>query len=201
MESEQTTPVDSTKDVVRSSVKVPEFDKHLKKVGEHIGRNVVEITIKMKTIVRKPLMIKIFLLGFVFNSNIFRFIFIYVFVNIRRSDWQSLSLFFVCSVVLEFCSMSISVLLLVFNFVFVQGSVCFISVEYMLFRFSWNLGHSFVFKFINFAISFCIYLLECCPGVFCLLFVLHLHIFRSHIAFNNFSRFWESYIFSEFYKL
>ena len=41
----------SIKDVVRSSVKVPEFDKHLKKAGGHIGRNVVEITIKMKTIV------------------------------------------------------------------------------------------------------------------------------------------------------
>ena len=53
------TPVDSIKDVVRSSVKVPEFDKHLKKAGGHIGRNVVEITIKMKTIVWKPLMIKI----------------------------------------------------------------------------------------------------------------------------------------------
>ena len=52
-------PVDSIKDVVRSSVKVPEFDKHLKKVGGHIGRNVVEITIKMKTIVKKTLMIKI----------------------------------------------------------------------------------------------------------------------------------------------
>ena len=33
--------------------------KHLKKAEEHIGRNVVEITIEMKTIVRKPLMIKI----------------------------------------------------------------------------------------------------------------------------------------------
>ena len=51
--------MDSIKDVVRSSVKVPEFDKHLKKAGGHIGRNVVEIAIKMKTIVRKPLMIKI----------------------------------------------------------------------------------------------------------------------------------------------
>ena len=58
-ESEQVTLVDSIKDVVRSSVKVPEFDKHLKKAGGHIGRNVVEITIKMETIVRKPLMIKI----------------------------------------------------------------------------------------------------------------------------------------------
>ena len=34
-------------------------NKHLKKAGGHIGRNVVEITIKMKTIVQKPLMIKI----------------------------------------------------------------------------------------------------------------------------------------------
>ena len=38
----------------RGSVKVP--DKHQKKEGGHIGRNVVEIEIK--TIVRKPLMIK-----------------------------------------------------------------------------------------------------------------------------------------------
>ena len=52
-------PVDSIKDVVRSSVKVPEFDQHPKKAGGHIDRNVVKITIKMKTIVRKPLMIKI----------------------------------------------------------------------------------------------------------------------------------------------
>ena len=42
--------VDTIKDVVRSSVKVLESDKHLKKAGRHIGRNVVEI--KMKTIVR-----------------------------------------------------------------------------------------------------------------------------------------------------
>ena len=32
--------------------------QHLQKVGGHIGRNVEEITIKMKTIVRKSLMIK-----------------------------------------------------------------------------------------------------------------------------------------------
>ena len=51
-------PVDSIKDVVRSFVKVAEFDKHLK-AGGHIGWNVVEITIKMKTIVQKLLMIKI----------------------------------------------------------------------------------------------------------------------------------------------
>ena len=37
---------------------VPRFDKHLKKAGGHIGRNVMEITIKINTIVRKPLMIK-----------------------------------------------------------------------------------------------------------------------------------------------
>ena len=43
-ESEQANPVDSIKDVVRSSVKVPEFDKHLKRAGGHIGRNVEEIT-------------------------------------------------------------------------------------------------------------------------------------------------------------
>ena len=58
MESEQATPMDSIKGVVQSSVKVPEFDKHLKKAGGHIGQNVVEITTKMKTIVQKPLMIK-----------------------------------------------------------------------------------------------------------------------------------------------
>ena len=51
-------PVDSIKDVVLSSVKVPEFDKHLKKAGWHIGRNVVEIAMKMKAIVRKPIMKK-----------------------------------------------------------------------------------------------------------------------------------------------
>ena len=53
MESEHATPVDSIKEVVQSSLKVPEFDKHLKKAGGHIGRNIVEITIKMKTIVWK----------------------------------------------------------------------------------------------------------------------------------------------------
>ena len=58
MESEQVTPVILIKDVVQSSVKVTEFDKHLKKARGHIGQNVVEITIKMKTIVWKPLMIK-----------------------------------------------------------------------------------------------------------------------------------------------
>ena len=37
-----------------------QFDKkYLKKAGGHTGRNVVNITIKMKTIVRKPSMIKI----------------------------------------------------------------------------------------------------------------------------------------------
>ena len=53
------TSVDSIKDVVRSSVKVPKFNKHLKKAKGHIDRNVADITIKIKTIVRKPLMIKI----------------------------------------------------------------------------------------------------------------------------------------------
>ena len=52
-------PVDSLKDEVQSSMKFLEFNKLLKKAGGHIDRNVVEITIKLKTIVRKPLMIKI----------------------------------------------------------------------------------------------------------------------------------------------
>ena len=39
-----------------SSGDVAEFDKHLKKARGHISRNVVEITIKMKTVIRKPLM-------------------------------------------------------------------------------------------------------------------------------------------------
>ena len=52
-------PMDSIKDVVRSSVLVSEFNKHLKQARGHIGRNVVEITIKIKTIVRKPLIIRI----------------------------------------------------------------------------------------------------------------------------------------------
>ena len=63
-ESKQATLVDSIKDVVRSSVEVPEFDKHRKKAGEHIDRTAVEIKTKMKTIVRKPLMIKIIKLRF-----------------------------------------------------------------------------------------------------------------------------------------
>ena len=66
MESEQATPVDSIKDVFRSSVKVPEFDKHLKKARGHINQNVGGITIKMKTIVRKPLMIKMKILHLMF---------------------------------------------------------------------------------------------------------------------------------------
>ena len=37
----------------------PSLDKHLKKAGRHIGWNLMEITIKMKTIVLTPLMIKI----------------------------------------------------------------------------------------------------------------------------------------------
>ena len=49
---------DSIKDVLRSYVEVPEFDKRLKKAERLIDRDVVEITIKMKTIFRKPLMIK-----------------------------------------------------------------------------------------------------------------------------------------------
>ena len=50
--------MDSIKDVLRSSLKVPELDKHLKKARRHIGRNFVEITINIMTIARKPFMIK-----------------------------------------------------------------------------------------------------------------------------------------------
>ena len=50
MESEQATPVVSIKDVVRSSMKVSEFDKYLKS-GGHIDRNVETIeTINVETI-------------------------------------------------------------------------------------------------------------------------------------------------------
>ena len=56
-ESELATLVVSIKNVVRSFVEVPEFDKHLTKAGGHIGRIVLEITIKIKTIVRKNLLI------------------------------------------------------------------------------------------------------------------------------------------------
>ena len=42
--------MDSIKDVVRSSMKVPEFDKYLKMARRLIGRNIVEIAIKMKTL-------------------------------------------------------------------------------------------------------------------------------------------------------
>ena len=58
--SEQANPVDKIKYRVRISVLGSEFDKkRLKKAGEHIGRSVVNITIKMKKNIRKPLMIKI----------------------------------------------------------------------------------------------------------------------------------------------
>ena len=41
--------MNSIKDVVRSSMKVPEFDKRLK---IYIGRNVGEMTIKMKIMIK-----------------------------------------------------------------------------------------------------------------------------------------------------
>ena len=69
-ESEQATPVDQIKDVVRSSMLAPEFDKHLKKAGGHIGRNVVSITIDMKIIVRKPWTIKIIKLRLKKSDNL-----------------------------------------------------------------------------------------------------------------------------------
>ena len=43
---------DYDKKVTEFGKKIPEFDKkHLKKAGRHIGRNVVNITIKMRTTV------------------------------------------------------------------------------------------------------------------------------------------------------
>ena len=62
-------------------------NKHLKNAGGHIGRNVVDITKKMMTRVRKPLMIKMTFLGRTRNyfysekrtntRNTFRFMHIY----------------------------------------------------------------------------------------------------------------------------
>ena len=75
MESEQATSVDSIKDIIQSSMKVSGFDEHLKKAGGHISWNVVEITIKMKTIVRKPLMIKILIIHPQYNPPRFVLIF------------------------------------------------------------------------------------------------------------------------------
>ena len=88
LESEQATPVGSIKDVVWSSVKVPKFDKHPKKAGWHIGRNFVEITIKMKTIVRKPLMLLFFLWTNkkrkqILNKWMNEWIYIYMLIRIR----------------------------------------------------------------------------------------------------------------------
>ena len=48
-------------------------NKHLKKARGYIGRNLGEITIKMKTIVRKPLMIKIIKLRLRNSENLTRF--------------------------------------------------------------------------------------------------------------------------------
>ena len=56
------------------------FDKHLKKAGGRIGRNVGEITIKMKTIVRKPLMINFFLCCCFFRRFFFFFFFLHAVV-------------------------------------------------------------------------------------------------------------------------
>ena len=73
-ESEQATLVDSIKDIVRSSVNVPEFDKQLKKARGHIDQNIMEITIKMKTIVWKPLMI---------NKSLVNYVYIYIYIYIH----------------------------------------------------------------------------------------------------------------------
>ena len=73
---------------VRSSVKVPEFDKHVKKAGRYIDRNVVEITIKMKTIVWKPLMIKIIRLRQLIDT-----MFVLPWKISRIQTWKSLRIF------------------------------------------------------------------------------------------------------------
>ena len=64
-------PVDQIKDVVRNSMLAPKFDKkHRKKAGGHISRNVMNITIKIKTI-RKPWRIEIIKLRFKNSDNEF----------------------------------------------------------------------------------------------------------------------------------
>ena len=105
----------------------------------------------------------------------------------RTGDLCRFSL--VCSVVLGFSS----VLVLVFTFVFIQDSLCFVSVEFILLRFSWNVKHSLAFIFINFSISLSIDVLSW-GGWFT--FLCHISIgFGSHIAFNNFPSFRKRYIF------
>ena len=59
---------------IRNFVKVPEFDKHLKKAEGHIGQNVVEVTIKLK----KTLNDKNILTIFSFTLNIIFIILIYI---------------------------------------------------------------------------------------------------------------------------
>ena len=69
-----------------------------------------------------------FFFFFFFNGNIFL---LFSFISGgRSSDLCHFSL--VCSVVLGFSS----VLILVFTLVFIQGSLCFVSVECILLRFS-----------------------------------------------------------------
>ena len=68
------------------STGIPEFDKHLKKAGGHIGRNVVEKTIKMKTIVWKPLMIKITKLCLRNLDNLLYFFFFFFFFFFKRKN-------------------------------------------------------------------------------------------------------------------
>ena len=60
-------------------------------------------------------------------------LFSFMFLLISGSWTSDLCCFsFVCSVILGFSS----VLVLVFTFVFIQGLICFVSVECILFRFS-----------------------------------------------------------------
>ena len=79
--SEQATPVDSIKDIVRSSVKVPEFDKLLKKARGHIGRNVVEIT--MKTLNDKIIKLRLRQ----FRKSTWNYTTLYTFLVLDQNNW------------------------------------------------------------------------------------------------------------------
>ena len=127
-----------------------------------------------------------------FNGNIFHVIFIYIFVNIWSHTSNLCHFSLVCSVVLGFSS----VLVLVFTVVFMLSSLCFISAECILLRFSWNVNHSLAFKLINFSISFWYLSIEMLSWGRLIYFLCYISIcFGSHIAFNNFPCFRERYIF------
>ena len=88
------------KDIAQSSGKVPEFGKHLKKAGGYIGRNVVQLTIKMKTIVRKPLMIKIMKLRL---RNLDNYIYIYIYICYKKKKTERKILINVWDLLIDIC--------------------------------------------------------------------------------------------------